>query len=90
MSQRLTESIYLDGLGVTFDVYLAGIVPAATEAAGPAGGAGAVDPAGNPITGTPGVPTRPASHGKLVWNAVTAKGQSCLPGCATTAQSMPN
>src|SRR5262245_43801 len=45
--------------------------------------------AGSGTTATPGVPSCPASHGSPTANACAAKGQSCLPGCITTAQLIP-
>src|SRR6185369_12074336 len=44
---------------------------------------------GSGIRGADGVPSWPASHGSELANAWVANGQSCLPGVATTAQSMP-
>jgi len=44
---------------------------------------------GNGIRGTPGVPIWPASQGNDEAKTRDANGQSCLPGVATTAQSIP-
>ena len=48
-------------------------------------------PAGPGIAtaGTPGVPSWLASQGNAAAKACDAKGQSCLPGRATTAHLMP-
>src|SRR6185312_9118977 len=54
---------------------------------GARGGGGTAD--GNGTRGTPGVDNSPANQGRADANALAAKGQSCLPACDTTAQSMP-
>ncbi len=59
---------------------------AGTTTGVPAAGA---DAAGNGVRGIPGVPSSPASQGSDAANTRSANGQSCLPGCGTTAQSIP-
>src|SRR3954453_18646299 len=45
--------------------------------------------AGSGTWGTPGVPSWPTSQGSAAANARAANGQSCLPGCITTAHLIP-
>ena len=52
-------------------------------------GSGAAGVDGGAILGTPGVPSWPASQGRPTANARAANGQSCLPGCISTAHVIP-
>jgi len=63
----------------------------ATSARDAGCGLGGVWPllSGNGIRTTSGVPICPASQGNDDLKFLGAKGQSCLPGVATTAQSIP-
>src|SRR5689334_11494702 len=75
------------GMRPTVPVYLPAACSFWLEGRG-GGGAGS-GPVGNETGDTPGVPSREASQGRPATNARAANGQSCLPGCVTTAQSIP-
>ena len=59
------------------------------SACGPGADIGARGADGSAINGTSGVSSPPASHGSAVAKALLANGQSCLPGCSTTAHLIP-
>src|SRR4029077_16826507 len=73
--------------GATHAIKRATVTTGSARGAGADNSAGDVD--GSAINGTPGVSSWPASQGSAVAKALLANGQSCLPGWATIAQSIP-
>src|SRR3954447_6391653 len=76
---------------LTVPAYFAAACRYGTECGRPTGGPCGVggDGAGRGITDTRGVQSGPTSHGSPTANACAANGQSCLPGCVTTAHLIP-